>query len=256
MALLLVRDGLSQHSSPICHSPKGSWKISETCAEKNPSHTRNNAIFISSWVNCTEGLIPGLTVPRDWSQVWLYDWWQVWLYDWSQVWLRDWSQVWLYDWCQVWLYGGTDHRFDCTTDARFDCTEGLITGLTVRLMAGLTVRLMAGLTVRLMAGLTVRRDWSQVWLYRGTDRRFDCTTDGRFDCTTDRRFDCTEGLVAGLTVQTISSDHCVEHRFQWTHYDNLKRRNELISSHSISSRTGRTSRQDAPPAINAKQTAD
>ena len=48
MALFLVRDGLSQHSSPILHSPKGSWKISETCAEINPSHTRNNAICISS----------------------------------------------------------------------------------------------------------------------------------------------------------------------------------------------------------------
>ena len=47
MALFLVRDGLSQHSSPIFHSPKGSWKVSETCAEINPSRTRNNALCIS-----------------------------------------------------------------------------------------------------------------------------------------------------------------------------------------------------------------
>ena len=38
------------HSSPIFHSPKGSWKISETCAEINPSCTRSNAICISSRV--------------------------------------------------------------------------------------------------------------------------------------------------------------------------------------------------------------
>ena len=47
MALFLVRDGLSQHSSPIFHSSKGSLKISETCAEINPSRTGNNAICIA-----------------------------------------------------------------------------------------------------------------------------------------------------------------------------------------------------------------
>ena len=47
MALFLVRDGLSQHSSPIFHSPKGLWKILQTCAEINPSRTQNNAICIS-----------------------------------------------------------------------------------------------------------------------------------------------------------------------------------------------------------------
>ena len=53
MALFPVRDGLSQHSSPIFHSPKGSWKISETCAEINPSRTRNNAICLSSRLFCS-----------------------------------------------------------------------------------------------------------------------------------------------------------------------------------------------------------
>ena len=47
MAQFLVRDGLSQHSSPIFHSQKAHART-EMSAEINRSHIRNSVICISS----------------------------------------------------------------------------------------------------------------------------------------------------------------------------------------------------------------